>query len=90
MLSKAYNSLLGSTTIELLSLMAESHPPFPALKGDPSAGDCVPLSRNEAAPAMRPWDVAYSSLSAQNTVKSRSAAVLSEEVKPSKSFKVFS
>ena len=84
MLSEVYNNLLGSTTIELPSLMAESHPPSSALKGDPSAGDCG------SAPAMRPWDVAYSSRSAQNTVKSRSAAVLSEGVKPSKTFKVFS
>ena len=90
MLSEVCNNLLGSTTIELPSLMAESHPPSSALKGDPSAGDCVPLSRNEAAPAMRPWEVAYSSRSAQNAVKSRKVSVISEGGKLSRAFKVFS
>ena len=84
MLSEVYNNLLGSTTIELPSLMAESHPPSSALKGDPSAGDCG------SAPAMRPWEVAYSSRSAQNAVKSRKVSVISEGGKLSRAFKVFS
>ena len=67
-----------------LSLIAEEHPRSPALWDSPLLYEIAGQARDEAK------NKGYSSRSAQNTVKSRNASVVSEGAKPSKAFMVFS
>ena len=75
-----------------LSLIAEEHPRSPALWDSPLLYEIAGQARDEAAGQARDEakNKGYSSRSAQNTVKSRNASVVSEGGKPSKAFMVFS
>ena len=75
---------LIANTHSSLSLIAGADPRSPKRKGDHIAQEMAGQARHEAK------NEGYSFLSAQNTVKSRNASVVSEGSKPSKAFMVFS